>query len=54
MKYVVYVNDQNYETEIEEIKKQMKDFLEDGDKIVYLKTSLETHITALATTTDNL
>jgi len=48
MKYVVYVNSANYETEIKEVKKQMKDFLEVGDKVIYLKTGLETHITVLA------
>ena len=48
MKYVVYVNSENYEIELKEIKKQMKDFLDVGDKVIYLKTGLETHITMLA------
>jgi hypothetical protein len=48
MKYVVYVNSENYEIELKEIKKQMKEFLDVGDKVIYLKTGLETHITMLA------
>lgn len=49
MKYVVYIKgDETYEASLKEIKKQMKDFLEVGDKVIYLKTDLETHITVLA------
>jgi hypothetical protein len=48
MRYVVYVNDNEYETNLNEIKKHMKDFLEVGDKVIYIRTKLETHITILA------
>jgi hypothetical protein len=49
MRYVVYVNNNEYEANLKEIKKQMKDFLEVGDKVIYIRTNLETHITVLST-----
>jgi hypothetical protein len=48
MKYVVYINEANYDSELKEIKKQMKDYMEPGDKVIYLRTQMSTHITVLA------
>ena len=38
-KYVVNVkNDDKYEITLKEMKKQMKDFLDEGDKVVYIRS----------------
>ena len=38
VKYVVYIkNDDNYENTLKETKKQMKDFLEEGEKVIYIR-----------------
>jgi len=48
MKIVVYIrNDESYETTLKEVKKQMKEFLNEGDKVVYIRADF-TNITILS------
>lgn len=39
VKYVAAIkDDEKYEVTLKEIKKQMKDFLDEGDKVVYIRS----------------
>ena len=39
VKYVANIKDDDkYEVTLKEIKKQMKDFLDEGDKVVYVRS----------------
>lgn len=48
MKIVVYIkNDESFDITLKETKKQMKEFLGEGDKVVYIRADF-TNITILS------
>jgi hypothetical protein len=48
MRIVVYIkNDESFDITLKEVKKQMKDFLSEGDKVIYIRGDY-TNITILS------